>query len=38
MHNDSEAEIQSQTVEQPMKIRFSRRGLKCFEQKFCAER
>lgn len=38
MHNDSEAEIQSQTVEQPMKIRFSRRGLRRFEQKFCAER
>ena len=36
-HNDSEAEIQSQTVEEPLRIRFSKRGLKAFNQKFGAQ-
>ena len=30
-HSDNEAEIESQTVEKPLKIRFSRRGLRQFE-------
>ena len=34
-HNDSEEEIQAQTVEKPLKIRFGKRGLKLFEEKFC---
>ena len=34
-HQDNEKLIQSQTVEKPLKIRFSRRGLKKFNEKFC---
>jgi len=33
-HRDDEAEIQSQTVETPLKIRYNRRGLRLFEEKF----
>ena len=33
-HNDSEAVIEAQTVEPPLKIRFSRRGLRQFNEKF----
>ena len=34
IHKDDEAEIQSQTVEQPLRIRHGRRGMKQFEEKF----
>lgn len=34
-HQDNEKLIQSQTVEMPLKIRFSKRGLKKFNEKFC---
>ena len=33
-HNDSEAEIEAQTVEKPLKIRYSRRGLRKFNEMF----
>lgn len=34
-HQDNEKLIQSQTVEKPLKIRFSKKGLKKFNEKFC---
>lgn len=34
-HQDNEMLIQSQTVEKPLKIRFSKKGLKKFNEKFC---
>lgn len=34
-HCDSEEIIESQTIETPLKIRFNRRGLKTFNNKFC---
>ena len=34
-HQDNEKLIQSQTVEMPLKIRFSKRGMKKFNEKFC---
>lgn len=34
IHDDNEAEIQSQTVEQPMRLRGTRRGMKQFEMHF----
>ncbi len=33
-HNDSQAEIESQTVEPPLQIRFNKRGLRQFKEKF----
>ncbi len=38
IHDDNEAEIQSQTVEDPLKLRGGRRGLKVFEEKFCRDK
>lgn len=38
IHDDNEAEIQSQTVEEPLKLRGSRRGLKVFNEKFCLKK
>ena len=35
IHDDNEDEIQSQTIEQPLKLRGDRRGLKQFYEKFC---
>ena len=35
IHDDNEAEIQSQTVEEPLRIRHGRRGLCQFNEKFC---
>ena len=35
IHDDNEAEIQSQTVETPLKLRGNRRGMKEFNEKFC---
>ena len=35
IHDDNEDEIQSQTVETPLRIRHGRRGMKQFEEKFC---
>lgn len=34
-HCDSEKIIESQTIETPLKIRFNRRGLEIFNNKFC---
>ena len=34
-HCDSEEIIESQTIETPLKIRFNRRGLETFNNKFC---
>ena len=34
VHSDSEAEIQSQVVEEPLKLRCNRRGHQIFEEKF----
>lgn len=34
-HNDDEAEIQSQTVEEPLRLRGNRRGLSVFQERFC---
>ena len=34
-HCDSEKIIESQTIEKPLKIRFNKRGLRRFNEKFC---
>ena len=35
IHDDNEAEIQSQTVEEPLRLRGNRKGLRLFQEKFC---
>ena len=34
-HQDSEKIIEGQTIEKPLKIRFSKKGMKLFNKKFC---